>query len=120
MTLKRFLLLSLCFIGGIILSARQRTPQLGGTFQGIPYEVTGDPDAAWVVHISVGVPGTSGNWRTIRLYGEGRALLEAIWPAKEAHTWLAFETEPPDPLWYTQYGIQGVVRAVGPSSVGIL
>jgi hypothetical protein len=113
MTIKRTILLILIMAGLEVLMLARRSPQLGGTFEGEPYLVTGDAAGAWTVYLSVGTPGTSGpeNWPTIVLYGEGVDLLAPIIAARDAGGWVRLETEPPDPLWWASYRIQGVVTS---------
>jgi hypothetical protein len=111
MSLKSYLLISGLFVLGVIWSALQRSPQLGGTFEGDPYLVTGDPATAWTIYISVGVRGTSGNFRTVVLYGEGPKLLEPILAARDSDQWVRLETDRPPDMWWATYHIQGIVRS---------
>lgn len=111
MSIKRFLLISACFIAGVILAARQRAPQLGGVFEGDPYLVTGDAATAWTVYISVGERGTSGNFQTVVLYGEGLEHITPILAARDAQQWVRIVTDPPPGYWWAAYHIQGIVRS---------
>lgn len=115
MSIKRTILIILIMAGLEVLFLINRGPQLGGTFEGEPFMVTGDATGAWTVYISVGVPGTSGseNWPTVVLYGEGAGLLAPIIAARDEGGWVRFETTPPtDPTWWAQYHIQGVIQSV--------
>lgn len=114
MTIKRTILLILIMALLEVLFLTRRGPQLGGVFEGEPYMVTGDAHAAWTVYLSVGERGTSGNFQTVVLYGEGAALLAPILAARDAHQWVRLETEAPDPVMWARYRVQGVVHSAAP------
>jgi hypothetical protein len=111
--MKARILILLVLAALVILGELRCTPQLGGRWEGVPYQTMGSPDA-WTVDVATGERGRDG-WWTFRLYGEGGDLLATVNRAIDAQAWMEFETNVPRLDWWARYGIVGAVTNAAPA-----